>query len=203
MILINLLPHREIGRRHRRRGFLVGLVVSAVLGMAAVATAQQALARITAAQTSRNAVLEAGIARLDSQLRDIAALRRDIAALLARQQAVETLQRDRNEPVLLLEELVERTPANVQLRSIRQTGQEVTLTGWAQTNEAVSQMLRSMALADRRFSRAELLEIRAVTPPRPEPGVEARRVFEFSLRLVARGGLGGAQAPAVRAATGS
>ncbi len=187
MILVNLLPHRQRRRQERRRGFYVGLGASTALGLALVLAVQQGMDGLAAGQSARNAVLEAGIARLDAQLRDIAALRRDITALLARQQAVQTLQRDRNQPVHLLEDLVHRTPATVQLRSVRQTGQDVALTGWAQTNEAVSQMLRGLTAADSRFSRAELLEIRAVTLPQPgRETAAARRVFEFSIRLVQR-----------------
>jgi type IV pilus assembly protein PilN len=187
MILVNLLPHRQRRRQERRRSFYVGLVASAALGLALVLAVQQGLDGLVRAQSARNATLDAGIARLDTQLRDIAALRRDIAGLLARQQAVQTLQRDRNQPVHLLQELVDRTPQTVQLRSLRQTGTEVALTGWAQTHEAVSQMLRSLTAAESRFVRAELLEIRAVTPAQPAGGVtEGRRVFEFSMRVVQR-----------------
>ncbi len=188
MILINLMPHRQRLRQERRRRFFIGLGASAALGLALVLAVQQGLEGLTRAQSARNAVLEAGIARLEAQLRDVASLRRDIATLLARQQAVQALQRDRNQPVHLLQALVDRTPPTVQLRSIRQAGAELTLTGWAQTNEAVSQMLRGLASADSRFTRAELLEIRAVALPQPgRVATDTRRVFEFSLRLVQRG----------------
>jgi hypothetical protein len=52
-------------------------------------------------------------------------------------------------------------------------------------NEAFE--LRGLTAADSRFSRAELLEIRAVTLPQPgRETAAARRVFEFSIRLVQR-----------------
>lgn len=205
MILVNLLPYRQKRRQERRRRFHVGLGASAALGLALVLVVQQGLEGLTQGQTARNATLESGIARLDAQLRDIASLRRDITALLARQQAVQTLQRDRNQPVHLLQELVDRTPPTVQLRSVRQTGPDVALSGWAQTHEAVSQMLRGLTAADSRFSRAELLEIRAVSPAQPGRGVvEGARVFEFSIRVVQRGSEGPARdtgSPATPAGT--
>ena len=77
MILVNLLPHRQRRRQERRRSFYVGLVASAALGLALVLAVQQGLDGLVRAQSARNATLDAGIARLDTQLRDIAALRRE------------------------------------------------------------------------------------------------------------------------------
>ena len=143
MILINLLPHREERRRQRKRAFFASLVACALAGAAVTGVWFSVLQQMTAAQQSRNSFLQAEIARLDTQIKDIANLRAEIEALKARQKAVEDLQTDRNVPVHLLNELVRQTPEGVYLTSIRQTGQVVALTGLAQTNERVSELLRN------------------------------------------------------------
>jgi type IV pilus assembly protein PilN len=63
------------------------------------------------------AFLQREIAKLDLEIKDIANLQREIASLRARQTAVEDLQRDRNIPVHLLNELVAQLPDGVYLRA--------------------------------------------------------------------------------------
>ena len=181
MILINLLPHREEKRRQRKRAFFAGLVACALAGAGIVGVWYSVLQQMTAAQESRNSFLQAEIARLDTQIKDIATLRADIEALKARQKAVEDLQTDRNVPVHLLNELVRQTPEGVYLTSIRQTGQVVALTGMAQTNERVSEFLRNTLYNSQWLEKPELVEIRAT--PAGTPGRDQRRLFEFSMRV--------------------
>ena len=89
MILINLLPHREEKRRQRKRAYFVGLAASALAGVLIVGVWYSALEQMASAQESRNAFLQAEIARLDAQIKDIATLRAEIDALNARKKAVE------------------------------------------------------------------------------------------------------------------
>jgi type IV pilus assembly protein PilN len=123
VILINLLPHREEKRRQRKRAYFISLALSALVGGAVVLVWYSVLQQMTTAQESRNAFLKAEIARLDTQIKDIATLRAEIEALKARQKAVEDLQTDRNVPVYLLNELVKQTPEGVYLTGVRQNGQ--------------------------------------------------------------------------------
>ena len=181
MILINLLPHREEKRKQRKRAFFASLVASALAGVAIVGVWYSVLQQMTAAQESRNSFLQAEITRLDTQIKDIATLRAEIEALKARQKAVEDLQTDRNVPVHLLNELVRQTPEGVYLTSIRQNGQVVALTGMAQTNERVSELLRNTLYSSPWLEKPELVEIKAATTG--APGRDQRRLFEFSMRV--------------------
>jgi type IV pilus assembly protein PilN len=185
VIHINLLPHREAKRAARKRAFFATLGASAVFGAVVVGLWYAGLQQLTAAQQSRNAFLQAEITRLDSQIRDIANLRAEIDALRARQTAVEDLQTDRNIPVYLLGELVRQTPEGVFLSSIRQTGGTVAVTGFAQTNERVSELLRNTAYNSAWLERPELIEIRLAPPQQQQAGrtLEQRRLFEFSMRV--------------------
>ncbi len=94
----------------------------------------------------------------------------------ARQKAVEDLQTDRNIPVYLLNELVKQTPEGVYLTSVRQNGQVVALTGIAQTNERVSELLRNTLYNSPWLEKPELVEIKSTNAAQ-------RRVFDFSMRV--------------------
>jgi type IV pilus assembly protein PilN len=181
VILINLLPHREDKRRARKRAFFVGLAACAIGGIAIVGIWYSVLQQLTSAQDSRNTFLKAEIARLDTQIKDIATLRSEIEALKARQRAVEDLQTDRNVPVHLLNELVRQTPEGVFLTAIKQTGQVVSVNGVAQTNERVSEFLRNTLYNSTWLEKPELLEIKAAALTTANR--EQRRLFEFSMRV--------------------
>ncbi|MFN9747015.1 MAG: PilN domain-containing protein [Betaproteobacteria bacterium] len=180
MILINLLPHREARRAQRKRAFFIGLGGSFAGGLLIAAVWYSALQQVTAAQIDRNSFLKAEIARLDSQIKDIATLRQDIEALKARQRAVEDLQTDRNVPVYLLNELTRQVPEGVYLTSINQQGQTVSVRGIAQTNERVSELLRNTFYNSPWLEKPDLVEIKAVTQG---AGRDSRRLFEFSMRV--------------------
>jgi len=125
--------------------------------------------------------LRTEITKLDGQIKDIAGLEAEIAALLARQQAVENLQADRNLPVHLLTELVNQLPDGVFIASMRQDNQIVTLQGTAQSNERVSELLRNLANNTPWFAKPELVEIVAgsvALSPR-----EQKRVSNFTVRV--------------------
>lgn len=201
MILVNLLPHREERRRQRKQAFFAGLAASAVAGLAAVGLWFTVLQQMTAAQQSRNTFLQAEIARLDTQIKDIANLRSEIEALKARQKAVEDLQTDRNTPVYLLDELVKQTPEGVYLTSIKQAGQVVAVTGVAQTNERVSELLRNTLYNSPWLEKPELVEIKVIAAAAGSR--DQRRLFEFSMRVsLKRAQSPGAPEAAASGATG-
>jgi type IV pilus assembly protein PilN len=181
VILINLLPHREARRARSKRAFFAGLVLSVLAGVLVVGLWLTAVQQAGATQEVRNGLLAAEIKRLEAQIKDIASLRAEIEALKARQAAVEDLQTDRNIPVYLLDELVRHAPEGVYLTAIKQTGDTVAVTGVAQTNERVSEMLRNTSYNSTWLDRPELVEIKAANVT--TAGREPRRLFEFSMRL--------------------
>ena len=201
MILVNLLPHREERRRQRKRAFFLGLAAFALAGVAVVGLWYSVLQQMTSAQQARNTFLQAEIARLDTQIKDIANLRAEIEALKARQKAVEDLQTDRNTPVYLLDELVKQTPEGVYLTSIKQTGQVVAVTGVAQTNERVSELLRNTLYNSPWLEKPELVEIKVITAT---PGSrDQRRLFEFSMRVSLKRAQGASPADGAASGAGS
>ncbi|MEN9544703.1 MAG: hypothetical protein RLZZ598_1536 [Pseudomonadota bacterium] len=182
MILINLLPHREVKRRHRKQAFYAGVAAAAVVGLIVAGIWYLVLQQLMANQMARSQFLKDEIARLDVQIKDIASLRSEIEALKARQKAVEDLQTDRNTPVRLLDELVKQSPEGVYITSVKQTGYQVQLTGVAQTNERVSELLRNLLYNSAWLEAPDLVEIRSVNVPTPGTK-ETRRLFEYQLKV--------------------
>jgi len=181
VILINLLPHREAARKRRRDAFYAALGASALAGGVIAGIVFLWFAAQISNQQSRNLVLTTEIKRLEGQIKDIANLQAEIAALRARQQAVEDLQADRNMPVHLLNELVKQLPDGVYVTSLKQENQVVTITGMAQSNERVSELLRNLSSKSPWLSKPDLVEITAAQvalTPR-----DLRRVSSFTMRL--------------------
>ena len=181
MILINLLPHREAARKRRREVFFVTLGLAALAGVLICSVTYSWYLTQIESQRGRNTFLQSEIKRLDEQIKDIATLQAEINSLKARQTAVEDLQGNRNLPVYLLSELVRQLPDGVYVNSLKQENQTVLLTGIAQSNERVSELLRNVSNNSAWLSKPELVEITAGTvalTPRDQ-----RRVSNFSMRM--------------------
>ena len=181
MILVNLLPHREERRKRRKAAFFAGLGLAAVLGGVIVGVWYLVVQQMISAQQERNRFLGAEIGKLEIQIKDIATLKAEIESLKARQKAVENLQTDRNIPVHVLNELVRQTPEGVYFTSVKQEGQVLLVTGIAQTNERVSELLRNTAYNSQWLTRPELVEIKVTNFTTANK--EQKRLFDFSVRI--------------------
>jgi type IV pilus assembly protein PilN len=180
MIRINLLPHREAKRKLRKTAFLALMALGGILGVAVVLVVGGYNASRISIQNERNLVLTQSNAELDKKIAAIATLKQEIEALKARQQAVEDLQGDRNQPVYLLDELVRQTPTGVYLKNFRQDGQRVILSGYAQSQERVAELLRNLTSSSQWLERPELTEVRAATLATAKT---AKKVVEFTLAV--------------------
>ena len=181
MILINLLPHREAARKRRRETFQATMVVSALMGLVIAGIIYWWFQTMIEDQQAKNTFLRSEIKVLEGQIKEIATIEEEIAALRARQKAVEDLQSDRNLPVHLLSELVRQLPDGVYITTLKQTNQTVAMQGMAQSNERVSEMLRNLSNNTPWLSKPELVEIVAsnvALSPRDQ-----RRVSAFNLRF--------------------
>jgi len=176
MIRINLLPHRIAKRRQRRRQFyalagsmvLLGALIGFGVHMVYTAHIED--------QEARNAFLKEEIVRLDREIAEIRRLREQIDAMLARKQVIENLQRDRGETVYLLSELVKQVPEGIYLKSLKQDGLNVNITGYAQSNARVSALMRNLE-ASPWLERPQLIETKAGV-------LNGRRINEFGMNFV-------------------
>ncbi|MFJ1467497.1 MULTISPECIES: PilN domain-containing protein [Massilia] len=180
MIRINLLPHREAKRKQKQAAFIALMALGGLVGVALVLLVGAYNASRIATQNERNLVLKNANAELDKKIGKIASLKAEIEALKARQQAVEDLQGDRNQPVYLLDELVRQTPDGVYLKSFKQEGQRVLLNGYAQSQERVAELLRNLSGSSPWLERPDLTEVRAATLAQSKTG---RKVVEFTLNV--------------------
>ena len=201
MTLINLLPHREAARKRRRDTFHASLGLSALIGVLLAGAVYLWFESEISAQQNANQMIKTETAKLEGQIKEIAQLEEEIAALKARQQAVEDLQSDRNLPVHLLGELVAQLPDGCFITKMTQVEQLVTLAGTAQSNERVSELLRNLSNNTPWLAKPELVEIVAATLT--QPGKELKRVSNFVIRVrlvrsseAAKEALSAASAPA-------
>ena len=175
---VNLLPHRAAKRERQKKLFWALTGLAAVAGLFMVGAVWTVLQGYIANQEARNEFIRAENRKLDTQIKEIATLRQEIDGLRARQRAVEDLQADRNQPVYLLDEIAKQVPEGIYLRSIKQEDRRVNVTGWAASNERVSEFLRNLQNNSRVLERPELVEIKVAGQG---PAGVNRRVFEFGL----------------------
>ena len=184
MILINLLAHREAARKRRQEMFYITLAASALFGVLVAGLIYAWYEAQISNQRSRNQFLQTEIKRLEAQIKDVATLQSEIASLRARQQAVEDLQADRNLPVHLLNEIARQLPEGVFLSSLRHQNLSVTITGTAQSNERVSELLRNFSYNSPWLTKPELVEI--VAGNLALSSRDQRRVANFTMRVQLR-----------------
>ena len=180
MIKINLLPHREEKRKQRKNAFFAMLGLSAAVGLLLVLVVGAFFANSISNQSERNQFITQENKRLDGEIKEIAGLKQEIDSLKARQQAVEDLQSDRNQPVYLMDELVKQVPEGIYLRGFKQDGQRVVLNGYAQSNERVSELLRNLSNNSPWLERPDLIEIRSAILG---AGKDSKRVFDFTVNV--------------------
>ena len=181
MILINLLPHREAARKRRRDAFNVTLGLALLVGLVIAGLIYLWYQAHISDQQGRNTYLQGEISKLETQIKEIANIEAEIAALKARQSAVENLQADRNLQVHLLNELVKQLPDGTYITSLKQENQSIAITGVAQSNERVSELLRNLSDNTPWLAKPDLVEITAGTvalSPRDQ-----RRVANFNVRF--------------------
>jgi type IV pilus assembly protein PilN len=197
MIRINLLPHRELARKKKKELFFVHLGFALLAGAAISAAIYTFFDLRISAQQQRNEFIRAEIRQLDAQIRDINTLQQEINALRSRQAAVEGLQADRNLPVHLLDEMVAQLPEGVYLRNLRQEDMAITLTGVAQSQERVSELLRNLSTRSEWLTQPQLVEITSAMVTLSQR--DQRRVFNFSIRVtLTRGPSASASTPDAR-----
>lgn len=175
MIRINLLPHREMRRRRQQQHFFVMLAAVLAIGVGTWFAVHGYLAERLDEQNRRNVFLQQEITKLDKQIEEIKKLKEQTAALLARKRVVETLQGNRSEVVHLLDQLVRQLPDGIYLKAIKQTGAQVTITGYTQSQARVSTLMRNLESSEHLQS-ANLVEIKAVS-------LGNTRINEFTMNI--------------------
>ncbi len=173
MIRINLLPHREEGRKARQKQFVTMAVLAALIGVGIAGVAWKFFDAQIDEQKDRTKFMGVEIAKLDKEIDEIKRIREETASLLSKKQVVEGLQSNRSDPVHLLDQMLRQLPEGLYLKSIKQTGPKINVTGYAQSNARVAAFMRNVE-ASPYIEAPNLIEIKAVD-------VNKVRANEFSL----------------------
>ena len=148
MIRVNLLPHRQIKRAAKQREFGLMALMAAGAACAVVFLGWQFLSSQNNTQLERNSRLEKANTDLDKQIADIKDLKDQINNVLERKHVVENLQTNRSQAVVILDELTRQLPEGVYLKSIKQSGNIITLEGVADTNARVATLVRNLSVSN-------------------------------------------------------
>jgi type IV pilus assembly protein PilN len=175
MIRINLLPHREEARKAKRQQFYVFAGAVAIVGSLTVGLGYLVIDGLISTQNARNDFLKSEIAILDKQIAEIKRLKEQTQALLARKQVIENLQKDRGETVHVLADMVTQVPEGIYLKSLKQEGLRISLTGFAQSNARVSTLMRNLDDSEW-FEAPQLIEVKAAV-------INGRRIAEFAMNV--------------------
>src|SRR6185436_8087455 len=169
---------REEKRKRRQQQFGVLAGLATVAGLLVAAAVWVFLDQQETQQRANVAYMKAEIDKLEKQIEEIRKIREETASLLAKKQVVEGLQSNRSEPVQLLDQLLRQLPEGVYLKSIKQAGPKVNISGYAQSNARVSTLMRNLG-ASPYLENPELVEIKAVA----SPDKSGNRINEFNMNI--------------------
>ncbi len=144
MIRINLLPHRERKRLQQQQLFLGGLVLLIVVAALLYYGIYQIFAQRVADAQAQVDYLQQVTKELDQKIASVADLRKKRDALLAREKIITTLQDRRDLTVRIFNALAAITPKGVFLSKLEQTGDNITVTGYAESNDQVAAFMRQI-----------------------------------------------------------
>ena len=144
MTRINLLPWRELLRKEREREFYSIAGGAAVLMLLVIVYIHFHMSGVIESQNGRNTFLSDEIKKVEEQITKIKGLESEKSQLLARMKVIEELQGQRPQMVHLFDELVKALPDGVYFTSLKQTGNNVTIEGIAQSNARVSAFMRNI-----------------------------------------------------------
>ena len=181
MIAFNFLPHRALARQQQRERFRRKLGLAAGLGLLLALLGLVGLQRQISVQQEKNQLLEADIAGFDAGIKALAVLQAEIGLLHAREQALQALQLERRLALQLFTELPRHLPEGLVISSLRQDGKTLNLSGFALSNDRVSEFLRQLAQGYDWFSGPELVEV--VAANLELPGRAPSRGASFTIRL--------------------
>lgn len=148
MSQINLLPWREEERQEQTRQFTTIAVLSLLLTAAGVFLVHMTLNNQIDHQKLRNKILQSEITTLDDSLKQIASLEETKDQLLARMDVIQSLQQRRPQIVHLFDDFVRTVPDGIFLTKIKQSSDQLTIEGVAESNGRVSAYMRNIDASD-------------------------------------------------------
>ncbi|MFC3945259.1 PilN domain-containing protein [Pseudomonas gingeri] len=177
MARINLLPWREQLREERRKRFLTALVGVLVAAVGLVLMTDQYISNSIDHQTARNAYMNKEIAQLDARIKQISELKARRQQLIERMKIIQDLQGNRPISGRIFDQLARTLPDGVYFTEVKMTGKTIALTGAAESNNRVSDLMRNLDASDW-LEAPSLTEVKATTAG----AVDQANVFQLSVR---------------------
>lgn len=144
MARINLLPWRQEERLRRNKEFnamaAAGAVVAALITLLVMAYLGNELSN----QQEANKKIETENQRLDKVNEEIKDLEAKRDEMVSRMKVIQDLQGRRSVPVRVWDDIARAVPANMYLVSIKREGDTLTINGFADNNNVVSQLVRKL-----------------------------------------------------------
>ena len=187
MARINLLPWRALLREQRRRRFLAVLAVLSVLAVAGLFAADHFIDTLVERQLERHDLIRSATFQLDGRAQQIDQLKVRREQLLERMQTIGTLQASRSSSGIILEQLARSLPEGVYFTDVKMTEGTIVITGVAQTNNLVAQLMRNLD-ASHWLETPQLNDVKA--DPAQAGGQE--RLFQMTVREARHAPAGGA-----------
>ncbi|VVQ10338.1 hypothetical protein PS934_03576 [Pseudomonas fluorescens] len=179
MARINLLPWREKRREVRRKRFLLVLVAVMVGTMGAVLVANQAISGAIDRQVARNDYIGKQVAVVDERIKQINDLKARRQQLVERMRIIQDLQGNRQISGRIFDQLARALPDGVYFTEVKMTAKTLSITGAAQSNNRVSDLMRNLEASDW-FDAPSLTEVKATAAGQ----VVQANVFQLTVRQV-------------------
>lgn len=177
MARINLLPWREERREKRRKRFLLVLTGVLVGATGALLIANQVITSAIERQIVRNDYIGKQIAVVDERIRQISDLKARRQQLLERMRIIQDLQGNRPISGRLFDQLARTLPDGVYFTEVKMAGKTLSITGAAQSNNRVSDLMRNLDASDW-FDAPSLTEVKATTAGQ----LDQANVFQLTVR---------------------
>ncbi|WP_223544507.1 PilN domain-containing protein [Pseudomonas sp. A-B-19] len=177
MARINLLPWREERREARRKRLLLILVAVMVGTMGAVLVANQAISGAIDRQVARNDYIGKQVAVVDERIKQINDLKARRQQLVERMGIIQDLQGNRQTSGRIFDQLARALPEGVYFTEVKMTAKTLSITGAAQSNNRVSDLMRNLEASDW-FDAPSLTEVKATAAGQ----VEQANVFQLTVR---------------------
>lgn len=175
---INLIPYRAEIKKATAQRFFTFMAISAAFGFAIVGAIHIFHAQVIEFHQSRNQLIETENENLEKQISEIKKLKEETAAMISRKQVVESLQANRSRAVMLFNQIA-TPPEGVHYKTISQKADTINLTGFAQSNTYVSNLLKQIE-GTAVFTSPRLIETKRVSlkglPEMVEFNVQAKVV---------------------------
>lgn len=162
MARINLLPWREQLREERKQRFLVTLAGSLIVAVGLVFLGDMLLNGAIDNQNARNQFIRNEITVLESRIKEIDELQAQRQQLIERMKIIQDLQLNRPVTARIFDQMTRTLPDGLYYESVRMKGKTISIAGAAESNNRVSELMRSMD-ASEWLSKATLTQVKLKT----------------------------------------